>query len=557
MAMRSEAGDSRKGQWLGFLGLRLIGLEVMGLGLPKARAWGQGFGELDGFLAAKRRGSGGDGLWGWDDRKAGFPRTGGPVQALTQLERSYLSPRMRPFISFLFCSFLLSSHAQIALDDLFISERWFLNAGASFLDCHGVDGKALRDAERIRTYALDEPYYWEKRVYLRVEPKDNPALSMSVPMDSIMPFIDIVNSAVASGEVTVWNDLDYVGSDAVNGKEPIVAAPIVLKVDFHIDTVTLRAVPHIVGLSVERPGVGYAHYYYPELSYALRKYKVRSNKNLITMDAYFKEFRFKASWVDCSQVASTHACKPIQPSLEQQAELDALTELFLLERMIERDAVIRSGKRSASLDLHPYGPVKASLNFDNAGNLAEVTIKKGDRLISSLHLLEGRPDGPYRAFFPDGSLREEGLFSNGLREGKWNSWFPNRSIRSHRNYHQGKLHGLQQVYYSSGQLWLEYGMANGEYEGPHKTWYEDGELKASGTMHEGFISGEWDYTIRIQPALIEHINTYNEAYYHLPAGIWQDGVINYHVTVTDSCEPGPMNSCLFDRCIQWAFSDVR
>jgi hypothetical protein len=463
--------------------------------------------------------------------------------------------RLSLFLFILGLAFRLS--AQLALDDNFISERWVLNAGPSLLDHYGVDGTAMKDAEHIRTYALDEPYYCEKRIFLRIDPKDNPELFTTAPADSILPLNTIVNNAVAHGDLTLWKDLDYDGSDTLKNKEPVTAAPLILKIDFHIDTVTYQAVPHITGLSIERPSGGYAHLYYPELSYALRKYHVQTKQGPITCDDYFKRFLFKSTWISCEQVASEFACKPRQPSLEQQAELDALTELYLLDREVERVGLPRRGKRSLLLTDHPFGPVRATLVFDKTGNHADVTLKKEKHILTLLHLTDGLPDGPYRSFYPDGSLREEGQFAKGLRLGKWNSWFPNGNIRSHRVYVNGRLDGLQQVYYSNGQLWLEYGMVRGEYEGPHRTWYPDGGLKASGTMHEGFISGEWDYAIRIGKSLMEHLDTYNSTYYHLPDGVWQDGVLNYHVSVTDTGVPGKMNSCMMGHCIQWAYSEVR
>ncbi|MBL7963717.1 MAG: hypothetical protein JNM31_07705 [Flavobacteriales bacterium] len=462
------------------------------------------------------------------------------------------------FIALLVGSLILShAGAQMALDSRFICERWVLNAGPSLLTYHGVDGNAMRGAEPIRTYALDEPFYWEKRVFLRLDPKDNPALTMNAPSDSILPFVDILNSAVAAGDVTRYRTLDYDGPDTSKSREPIAMAPILLKIDFHVDTLTMHAAPHLVGLSIERPDGGHAHFYYPELSWVLRKYKVRTAQGLITADAYFNEFRFKAKWLNCAKVISDDACTPMQPSLEQQAELDALTEIFLLERVIQRDGVTPAGKRRVNVDLHPFGPVKAHVVFGPAGMLADVHVKKGEHLISSIHFVDGQPHGPYRAFFPDGSLREEGFFAAGLREGKWNSWHPNGNIRSHRIYQQGRLHGRQQVHHANGKRWLEYTMAHGEYEGPHTTWYSDGELKASGTMHEGFISGEWEYHIRIQHALIAHLEKYNSTHYHLPVGVWKDGVISYQVAVTDTGERGAMNNCMLGRCIQWAYSYVR
>lgn len=472
--------------------------------------------------------------------------------------RRYLATYMKRIPSLIFTLLWAGiAIAQVALDDLFICERWFINAEASVLEYHGVDrAMAFKEAERIRTYALDEPYYWEKRVFLRLDPQENPALAMNVSTDSVLPFIDILNKAVSAGDVTLWKGLDYNGTDTVRAHEPIASAPIILKVDLHIDTVTLRAVPHIVGLSVERSDGRFAHFYYPELSWVLRKYKVETEKGTMSMDAYFRDFRFRASWLDCAQVPAEGACTPHQPSLEQQSELDALTELFFLERVLERERVIRSGKRDVNVDLHPYGPVRASVRFDEGGNLAEAELFKGEVRISTMRFARGEPSGPYRAYFPDGRLREEGRFAHGVREGPWAAWHPNGNIRSRRNYELGRLHGLQQVYCDNGQLWLEYGMERGEYEGAHKTWYPDGALKASGSMHQGIIRGEWDYHIRIRPALIAHLDQYNSTLHHLPDGAWKDGVISYHVTVRDTGERSPNGGLVW-----WAFrleySDVK
>ena len=100
-------------------------------------------------------------------------------------------------------------------------------------------------------------------------------------------------------------------------------------------------------------------------------------------------------------------------------------ELYLIERVIERDAVIRLGKRYVSVDLHPFGPVKASLLFDDAGEILDMDVKKGQHQISSMHFMKGQPHGGRIAlFYPDGHLREEGLFKEGLRTGKWEQLVP-------------------------------------------------------------------------------------------------------------------------------------
>jgi hypothetical protein len=98
-------------------------------------------------------------------------------------------------------------------------------------------------------------------------------------------------------------------------------------------------------------------------------------------------------------------------------------------------------------------------------------------------------------------------------------------------------------------------MVHGEYDGPHKTWYDDGAMKASGQMSGGFVSGEWDYAILIDDALVDQL-TKNAASHQLPPNSWQDGVLNYHVTYSPGSPASRPGMCLFERCVRWEYSDV-
>lgn len=440
--------------------------------------------------------------------------------------------------------------AQTVLDGHFINERWLLNADASLLQDRGVDWPMLENAERIRTYAVDEPYQWVKRVYLRLDPKDNPVLAQTSSADSTLPFVEIVNRAIEADSVWVFKDLEFTGPTT---KEHVTVAPIVLKVDFAYDTVAQAIVQHIIGLGFLEPDGRLLQIYFPELRYALEKYNVRVAEGLVSCAAYFDRFLFRARRIERDDIPVATTCTPCLPSLERQAEFDALTDLYLLQREVEARGVIRRDQRSITLSSFARAPEKAYLDFDEHGDLSHVKVKNGPKLLMTTSFANGKLDGPYRAFYPNGHLKEEGVFKNGLREDEWTCWFPNGNIRSHRSYAAGRLHGVQRVYYANGTLWLEYGMRKGEYEGPHTTWYDDGAVKATGTMTEGFVSGEWDYNIRINSTLKKHLDE-RAASYDLPPGSWQDGVLSYHVTYTYNPDE---RGCILDRCIHWAYSDVK
>ncbi len=79
----------------------------------------------------------------------------------------------------------------------------------------------------------------------------------------------------------------------------------------------------------------------------------------------------------------------------------------------------------------------------------------------------GKLQGPYRYYYPNGKVMEEG----------WHE--------------QDSLHGTRRLYYESGQLQAEEHLVRGRYEGPWRSWYPSGQLDMEGQYVDNEMSGVW------------------------------------------------------------------
>ena len=86
----------------------------------------------------------------------------------------------------------------------------------------------------------------------------------------------------------------------------------------------------------------------------------------------------------------------------------------------------------------------------------------------------------------DGELIK-GSMKNGKQEGEWISYSPNGQLRSKGNYKNGKEEGAWVHYWSNGQLDFKGNYKNGKSEGAWVGFEEDGRVKEfmTGTFKNG------------------------------------------------------------------------
>lgn len=94
-------------------------------------------------------------------------------------------------------------------------------------------------------------------------------------------------------------------------------------------------------------------------------------------------------------------------------------------------------------------------------------------------------NGMLRLYYPDGVVREEVRYANGIKEGVAQKYFPDGKQQMYMVYQKGVLEGGVSTYYNSGNTESETNYTAGVKNGAVIGYHEDGTL-----MHEGeYVNG--------------------------------------------------------------------
>jgi hypothetical protein len=89
---------------------------------------------------------------------------------------------------------------------------------------------------------------------------------------------------------------------------------------------------------------------------------------------------------------------------------------------------------------------------------------------------EGREDGTWTYWYPNGERRESGAYVDGRRAGEWTQWYPNGQRRSR------------------GERAWDAASSASPRTGLWTYWHENGEVLARGLYVKGLREGHWDYS---------------------------------------------------------------
>lgn len=99
--------------------------------------------------------------------------------------------------------------------------------------------------------------------------------------------------------------------------------------------------------------------------------------------------------------------------------------------------------------------------------------------------VNGREEGIWKKFYPDGAILETRRFEKGKKTGELIAWWPNGEKQLHYVFSNDEYEGTCREWNESGMLTREMNYRKGYEEGSQKWWYDNGKIKSNYIVLEG------------------------------------------------------------------------
>jgi antitoxin component YwqK of YwqJK toxin-antitoxin module len=194
-------------------------------------------------------------------------------------------------------------------------------------------------------------------------------------------------------------------------------------------------------------------------------------------EGYFKEYTEAGDLLRISKYVNDL----IQPDAAEIQKLDIQNEYYdngqVKTSTMYRNGVVEGVKR----EFNPAGVVEKSYLYSNGVLTGEGIIRE-----------DGNKDGPWKDFYPDGTVKAQGNYDNGKQVGEWKYYHQNGKLEQAGRFNkQGKLDGTWKWYYENGTLAREEAYRNGLKDGLSSEYDETGKLIEEGEYVNGLEEGPW------------------------------------------------------------------
>lgn len=156
-------------------------------------------------------------------------------------------------------------------------------------------------------------------------------------------------------------------------------------------------------------------------------------------------------------------------------------------------------------EYYPGGQVKISATYkdslpegiwrvyDTTGIITESYIYHEGKIIGSgIFLEDGNMHGPWKEFYPDGTLKAEGSYLNGKKTGAWKYLHPNGKLEQTGVYDQiGRFQGTWKWFFDDGKLRIEEQYSHGKKDGLSSEYDEKGRAIATGEYINDLEDAFW------------------------------------------------------------------
>ena len=89
--------------------------------------------------------------------------------------------------------------------------------------------------------------------------------------------------------------------------------------------------------------------------------------------------------------------------------------------------------------------------------------------------------------------KDRNYYVDGKPDGKWVTFFPNGALKSIENWKIGKLNGKYVIYQENGIKVMETSYVMGKDNGDYFLFHENGALRVRGYFKNGIPTGTWKY----------------------------------------------------------------
>lgn len=105
-------------------------------------------------------------------------------------------------------------------------------------------------------------------------------------------------------------------------------------------------------------------------------------------------------------------------------------------------------------------------------------------------IIDGKREGNWTIWHPNGYKDEELFFKNNLHEGVATNWYDNGYKKSERNFIAGVENGLRTEWYDTGEKKAEINFKDDLENGLKTTWHKNGQIEFECNMKNGSKDGE-------------------------------------------------------------------
>jgi len=153
-------------------------------------------------------------------------------------------------------------------------------------------------------------------------------------------------------------------------------------------------------------------------------------------------------------------------------------------------------------EFYPNGQLKLEESYSN-GMLNGIRKKYDElgRLWAEETYLNGKLNGIVRVhnYFKDKIFEEEAYFVNNQLNGVRKTYYPNGKVSVEENYKDGKFEGKRLSYYENGKIGTEESYKKGKLDGLRKRFYDNGQLWSEENYKNGQLEGmKKDYYVSNQ-----------------------------------------------------------